>query len=67
MASESESSISPGKNRWIVGTADQNTDEKKFNDTLKRMLKTPPKPHEKRGTKPTEPKNIERDSRKLKI
>ena len=50
-----------------MGTADQNTDEKKFNDTLKRMLKTPPKPHEKRGTKPTEPKNIERDSRKLKI
>ena len=23
------------------------TDEKKFNETLKRMLKTPPKPHNK--------------------
>ena len=25
---------------------DQNADEKKFNDTVKRMLKTPPKPHD---------------------
>jgi len=26
---------------------DEKADEKKFNETLKRMLKTPPKPHEK--------------------
>jgi hypothetical protein len=26
---------------------DQERDESRFNDTLKRMLKTPPKPHEK--------------------
>jgi len=32
------------------------TDEKAFNETLKRMLKTPPKPHEKAvKDKPNQP------------
>lgn len=30
-------------------------DEKKFNETLKRMLKTPPKPHEKPAKDRPEP------------
>ncbi|WP_292488787.1 hypothetical protein [Mesorhizobium sp.] len=32
----------------MAGTKPSNeSDEKRFNQTLKRMLKTPPKPHEK--------------------
>ncbi|WP_179295137.1 hypothetical protein [Mesorhizobium sp. WSM3868] len=27
---------------------DKDSDEKRFNETLKRMLKTPPKPHDKK-------------------
>jgi hypothetical protein len=27
----------------------KDSDEKRFNDTLKRMLETPPKPHDKPG------------------
>lgn len=33
--------------------ADTKDDDKKFNETLKRMLKTPPKPHEKAPTPKT--------------
>lgn len=29
-----------------IHMADTKSDDKKFNDTLKRMLKTPPKPYE---------------------
>jgi len=29
-----------------MNDTDQDTDENKFTDTLKRMLKTPPKPHD---------------------
>jgi hypothetical protein len=31
---------------------DKTEDEKRFNDALKRMLKTPPKPHEKTDSVP---------------
>lgn len=34
-------------------------DEQAFNETLKRMLKTPPKPHEK-STAPTKPDQAEK-------
>jgi hypothetical protein len=36
---------------------DQDQDESRFNDTLKRMLKTPPKPHdaEKHNPQPQKP------------
>lgn len=30
-----------------MSDSDKETDETKFNETLKRMLKTPPKPHDK--------------------
>lgn len=40
-------SLLTGKTGEIVGKLDQKADEKRFNDTLKRMLKTPPTPHEK--------------------
>lgn len=32
-------------------TLAEKADDKKFNETLKRMLKTPPKPHEKDNRK----------------
>ena len=31
----------------IVAASENKTDEKRFNEALKRMLKTPPKPHVK--------------------
>jgi hypothetical protein len=34
---------------------DQKANDRKFNETLKRMLETPPKPHDK-NKKETEPK-----------
>jgi hypothetical protein len=40
------------------GTKEESaSDESRFNETLKRMLRTPPKPHEKAmPAKPTKPK-----------
>lgn len=31
-----------------MSDTDKKDDDKKFNETLKRMLKTPPKPHDKK-------------------
>ncbi|MER9330055.1 hypothetical protein [Mesorhizobium sp. M0488] len=31
----------------IGGKPDKDSDEKRFNETVQRMLKTPPKPHDK--------------------
>ena len=46
---------------------DQDQDESRFNDTLKRMLKTPPKPHEKSATpKPPTSQPPKLDSAKRK-
>lgn len=35
-----------------MSDTDKKADEDKFNDTLKRLLKTPPKPAEKKPDKP---------------
>ncbi|NGO51630.1 hypothetical protein [Allomesorhizobium camelthorni] len=40
----------------MVESTGDDADDKKFNETLKRMLKTPPKPHEKRGLTKDDPK-----------
>ncbi|WP_292576892.1 hypothetical protein [Mesorhizobium sp.] len=37
------------------------TDEKRFNETLKRMLKTPPKPHKEQPDSPPKPKRKHSD------
>jgi hypothetical protein len=39
---------------------EKKSDEKRFNDTLKRMLKTPPKPHDEKKAKPKVPARPDR-------
>lgn len=43
------------------GKPDKDSDEKRFNETLQRMLKTPPKPKaSKRGTSEKSPRRVEK-------
>ena len=56
-----ERSKSSTKVSEVSGIDDSNGDERAFNETIKRMLKTPPQPHASEAKKPaqemvTEPK-----------
>lgn len=43
---------------------DQPLDEKRFNETLKRMLKTPPKPHDKAAKDKPKDKSADKPKQK---
>ncbi|MDX8449113.1 hypothetical protein [Mesorhizobium captivum] len=49
-----------------MDTTDKRTDDQKFNDTLKRMLKTPPKPHDAADKAVLKPSRSAGDRKQIK-
>jgi len=45
-------------------TEDSTSDESRFNETLKRMLRTPPQPHGREGNSDESSSNLDRNKKK---